>query len=531
MTRSLEVNYVPSPTMLRFHQSMALIRILLGPLGSGKSAAACMEIFRLATKMPPCKDGIRHSRACFIRDSDANLRKTTVRTWLKWFPEDVSKNGLSGLTKVNWSSPMSMRLNFKLTDNTWVDCEILCVYQACEQDAENLKSLELTWIYFNELNNIPEASLTMGRSRIKRYPSMDDLMPNPDGSIPKVRWGIIADSNMVPDDHWIYEKAEVSKPKGWEFFRQPPALFCRTDAAGKKWYTPNRGQKLAQGIPPAENIEHLHDGWKYYLDQVPGNSDEFIKVNLMAEYGTVKCGKPVFPDYSDMIHYRDVEIPFDRSKVLFISFDWGCTPTCSFGQLSDTGQARAIDEVCGKDMCIEVLWDSILRAKLVNEYGWGRGTKIFATGDPWGGRQSNQVTGMTCIQYLKSQGLEVIPSRVKSPVELRSAVDYFIHRNAGNNEPGMMLSNKVKMLRKGFCGWYFYKRIEAHKDSVYQDEPSKNSYSHVMDAWQQNCHAMRFPDLYDISTRVTIYDQYGNGLDCDGKPVPKKPSINMAGLI
>ena len=95
-----------------------------GPSRKRKSAAACVEIFRLATKMPPCKDGIRHSRACFIRDSDANLRKTTVRTWLKWFPEDVSKNGLSGLTKVNWSSPMSMRLNFKLPDNTWVDCEI-----------------------------------------------------------------------------------------------------------------------------------------------------------------------------------------------------------------------------------------------------------------------------------------------------------------------------------------------------------------------------------------------------------------------
>lgn len=533
MKNNIVLNYVPLPTVKKFHEAREMIRILLGPLGSGKSAGSCVDVFWQMIHVPVCRDNVRHSRWAFIRDSDANIRKTTVKTWLKWFPEDVQKNGMSGLTRVNWASPMSMRVNFELPDKTWVDAEVLCVYQSCEADAENLRSLELTGAYCNELNNIPQASFQMLRSRIRRFPSKDDIMPLPDGTVPEPRWCIIADSNMVPDDHWIYEMAEIRKPKGWAFFKQPPAFFYKgmDPKTGKHLYTPNMGQKIAQGIPPAENIDHLNGGWKYYTDQISGSDHDWVRVNLMAEYGTVKFGKPVYADYSDRIHYLGNRIPFDRTKTLFLGFDWGNTPSVAFGQLGSNGQAMAIDEVCGKDMCLEVLWETILRPKLVNEYGWGRGTQILAVGDPWGGGQRNQVTGNTCIQYLASQGLTVIPSRVKSPTELRAAVDYFIHRMAGK-EPGMMLSDRVPTLRKGFCGWYFYKRIESHRDKVYQDEPAKNSYSHIQDGWSEVCHAMRFPDLYDVSSsnKATLYDQYGNQIDASGTVIPKKPSVNMAGL-
>ena len=63
-------------------------RGIRGPVGSGKSVACSIEIFRRALLQEPDKSGKRKSRWAIIRNTNPQLRTTTIKTWLDWFPEE-----------------------------------------------------------------------------------------------------------------------------------------------------------------------------------------------------------------------------------------------------------------------------------------------------------------------------------------------------------------------------------------------------------------------------------------------------------
>ena len=63
-------------------------RGIRGPVGSGKSVACCVEVFRRALSRIKNDEGIRKSRWAIIRNTNPQLRTTTIKTWLDWFPEN-----------------------------------------------------------------------------------------------------------------------------------------------------------------------------------------------------------------------------------------------------------------------------------------------------------------------------------------------------------------------------------------------------------------------------------------------------------
>ena len=50
--------------------------------------------------------------------------------------------------------------------------------------------------------------------------------------------------------------------------------------------------------------------------------------------------------------------------------------------------------------------------------------------------------------------------------------------------PGLQISPKCTMLRKGMGGGYNYKRVQVSGDDRFHDKPDKNKYSHVCEAAQ-----------------------------------------------
>lgn len=527
--KKLDIKYVcTAPTLMRFHASPEYVRVAMGPLGSGKTVAAVEEIFMMAMEMPPCKDNVRRSTAAFIRDSAPNLSSTTMKTWLERFPEDVSKN-YGGITRVNWSNPMEMEVTLPLPDGTLMNLLIYCRHQACDADAENLKSLNLSFAFVNEANVIPKASIDMLIGRVGRFPSKDDLMIDPATGEPyKPRFGIVMDTNMPPDDHYLYKFAEERTPKGWAFFKQPPAMFADMGPNGRMRYRPNKGQKVALGVMPAENINNLNEGWDYYAKQIAGKTHDWIRVFIMAEYGSIMTGLPVYPAYSDLIHYRNEVIPFDKTKTLFLGFDWGLHPSVVFVQMSDKGQLQVIDEIDGGQvkMGLEAMWKATIRPKLVNDYGWGKGTQIFAIGDPAVGK--SQVDENTCTKYLASQGLTVRPCHTNAQGERMGAVDHFLRQLVSEGQPAIILSNKCQRLRKGFCGGYFFERKEQCRDEVYKGTPKDNSFTHIQDCLQYVCHAIKNPEQYNIQWRNHNADMFGGMATTSTRPTC--PPLNMAGM-
>ena len=53
-----------------------------------------------------------------------------------------------------------------------------------------------------------------------------------------------------------------------------------------------------------------------------------------------------------------------------------------------------------------------------------------------------------------------------------------------DGQPGLLISPKCRITRKGMAGGYAYKRIQVVGDERYHDKPNKNRFSHPCEAGQ-----------------------------------------------
>jgi len=82
MAEKKVIDYTALPTLEQFHCSDAEVRMIMGPIGSGKSVGCCIEVYARATKQKPSKDGIRRSRWAIVRNCyDKETELLTENGW------------------------------------------------------------------------------------------------------------------------------------------------------------------------------------------------------------------------------------------------------------------------------------------------------------------------------------------------------------------------------------------------------------------------------------------------------------------
>ena len=98
------LTYKPDGDVIKqFMKDTSFFRGLRGPVGSGKSVSCCVEILRRALEQKPSEDGIKRSRWAVIRNTNPQLKTTTIKTWLDWFPEQT-------WGKFTWSVPYTHKI-------------------------------------------------------------------------------------------------------------------------------------------------------------------------------------------------------------------------------------------------------------------------------------------------------------------------------------------------------------------------------------------------------------------------------------
>ena len=421
------------PTIKKFWGSDRFQRLLLGPFGSGKSSGCVQEICRRASTQTPASDGVRRTRWAVIRNSYPQLRDTTIRTVLDWYPPGVwgKYSSLDHTYKMAWAMP----------DDTEVSCELLFRALDRPDQVSNLLSLELTGAWVNEAREIPMAIWDALQGRVGRYPSFRD-----EGC----KWfGVFGDSNPPDDDHWIYTTFEEDTPENAAIFKQPSG----------------RSKK-------AENIDNLPPG--YYDNLASGKGDDFIRVYVDGDYGFVKEGKPVFPEYNDTMHCREFEV--SRYPV-YRGWDFGLSPACVFTQLQPNGQWRIFDEVVATRMGARALGEEVIR------YTNQKYPNIHIDGD-YGdpaGMQASQTDERTCFQILRSMDIGIETGEQSIERRLDAVRSRFMRMVDG--EPAVLVHPRCKTLRKGFRGGYKYRRLQVSGER-FSDKPDKDGFSHPMDALQ-----------------------------------------------
>ena len=445
--------YKPNSTLARFHNDdFNFIRGVMGPIGSGKSLGMCMEIFYRSFKQEPDKNGVRKTRWAVVRQSYPELRSTTLKTWTDWFPDHICH--------ITYTAPITGNLDYRLPDGTQVDCEIYFLALDNPKDAKKVLSLELTGAWINEAREISPTVLDAITGRVGRYPKKADA---------KITWsGIIMDTNPPDNDHWWYKMAEEVQPKGWKFYRQPPALL----KINNQWVD----------NPRAENIENLDLGYEYYKRLIPGKKDEWIKVYVQGDYGIIMDGKPVYPEFNDIKHVSLDTLKPMRGLSLILGFDFGLTPACAIGQLTPKGKLMILDEKISENMGIRQFGMEVIKPMLANDY---TGMNYVAWCDP-AGKQRTQTDESTCVQELEKLGITVQPAPTNLFVPRREAVAYYLNRMV-DGEPAFIISRKCNHIRKAFQGGYMYERVQVKGDDRFKDAPVKNTYSHISDALQYLC--------------------------------------------
>ena len=72
--------YKPDGDVLKsFMKDDTFFRGIRGPVGSGKSVGCCVEVFRRALAQQKNDEGIRRSRWAIIRNTNPQLRTTTIK--------------------------------------------------------------------------------------------------------------------------------------------------------------------------------------------------------------------------------------------------------------------------------------------------------------------------------------------------------------------------------------------------------------------------------------------------------------------
>lgn len=442
----IDYTYQHAPTLLEFHECKKRVKAVLGPFGSGKSSACVMEIFQNGLAQAPMPDKVRRTRWLVVRNTYRQLKDTTMRTVFDWFPP----HALGSYNETNHTYMMKM----PLSDGTVAEIEWLFRALDDPEHVRNLLSLEVTGAWLNEYREIPKVIFDGVDGRIDRFPAKKD-----GGCTYPV---IIMDSNPPDFDHWTYKMFEedvhsdIDLAAKVQLFRQPSGL-----------------------SDMAENLPFLADN--YYKNLSVGKDSDWVKVYVEAEYGYVKSGKPVYKNYSDILHRAPKTIDVVKSVPIIIGMDFALNPSAVFCQYTPSGSFNVLRELIGENMPLRTFIQQMLRPVVSSYYPRMR---LIVCGDPAGVARS-QTDGSTCYQELAAAGLIARPARTNSFQARFGAVDSLLTR-LSEGKAMFQLDPSCVMLHKGFLGEYkfpeVYSRIQ--RDTITQDTPLKNLYSHPHDALQ-----------------------------------------------
>lgn len=419
------------PTVSAFMRSGAFVRVILGPVGSGKSTGCLMEIIRRACEQERSPaDGLRHTRWAIVRQTLQQIKQTVLKEFYTWV------------------EPIT---TFKVSENTIylsfddVRAEIHLIPLDDEQDQRRLLSLQLTGAWVNEFPEIDPAIIPSLCGRLGRYPSKAQGGPT---------WhGLIMDGNFPNEGGEWHKLLEENLPPDYDLFKQPGG---RT--------------------PYAENVENLVPG--YYERLARGQSPEWVKRYVDAQYGNDPSGSAVFRDsYTHEFHSMPELMPIP-GRPLIVGQDFGRDPWSVICQLDHRGRFLVLEEVEGTNVGLEQHIALNLRPRLYDKRYTG--LPVAVIGDPSGVAKSS-LYEETSFDMLKREGFVAFPAPTNDLDPRLRAVESFLLQQVGGKAVFLVDRSRCPTIVQGLRGGYRFSKMKGGRR---KPTPDKNAYSHPMDALQ-----------------------------------------------
>lgn len=454
----MSVNFTPVPSTVAYMQGSLFQNFIVGPLGSTKTTASIMKVLYEASQVAAGTDGIRRSRYAIVRNTRQQLFDSTIKDWLKWFPD-----GQAG-------SFLKTDMTFHLRVGN-VHSEVMFRGLDDSNDVRRLLSLQLTGAFMDEFREINSEIFNALTGRLGRYPDAVIVPHRPS-------WGL--DKKGNPIQGCVNDKGESMK-RIWGS-TNPPDM----DTFWHKHlteYDPATVQVSLQpgGLDQRADWVHLLPT-DYYEDLMVGKTEDWIDVYVHGKWGKSLSGKPVFRSFVYDTHVaKDTLRPMrTETRPLIIGFDFGLNPSAVICQLDMFGRLMVLDAITSEGMGVLRFIQTKLRPTLTTARF--QGLPIIVVGDP-AGAQRAQTDERSCFDILKQEGFKVMPARTNSLIARIAAVDAYLMRQV-EGVSGVIIDPCAKVLIGAMRGGYRYK---IKKNGELEDAPEKNDYSHIADALQYAC--------------------------------------------
>lgn len=432
--------YTPSPTiaqlMLTYQQRR--VNLLLGPIGGGKTTGIIMLLIMIAQSQAPDAAGIRRTRFGVARNTRPQLRDSVLKSVFDWLPPN-------GSSIVWMETDMTLKLNYKLPDDTYVKSEWMFRALDDERDAARLLSVEYTVVWLSEFREIPFALLTDVLSRTGRYPAVAD------GGA--TYHGVLAESNFPTRGSDWHRYLELDGSEISQVFKQPSGV-----------------------SPEAENTQFLKPD--YYSVLMESATPGWIQAHILCEYPDSLDGKSVYGqtfDYSR--HVADQPLfPVGRGSnapTLLMGVDQGRSPAAVFAQTQPDGRLFVLRELYASNVSMTTFARQWIVPFVAEHFP---GMPILAVIDP-AGTFKGQANDQTPAEALEANGFRVIPAPTNKIDRRLGAVDkLFLHYN------GILISPECPVLINGLAADY---RFETKKNGELETVPEKkHPISDVQDGLQ-----------------------------------------------
>lgn len=460
--RGAQIYEPDGATLERYLRSVARVRLMQGPRGSGKSSASSVALMMNAQMQAPSSaDGVRRTRFYAVRNTFDELQRTTLQTWRGLFPETV-------YGPVKGTRPMVH--NIRVRD---IEMEVIFLAMDDPEDVRKLLSAEATGIWLNEFRELPRKVLDEVDAVIGRYPNKQMA---PGGCS---RPMLVGDTNAPDENHWFAmlsgqvpippntgedERRRLIKPDTWEIFLQPPAMLEVKDAEGNV-----SGHVMN---PAAENVRWLPDG--YYELMVKGKDKTWIGVNVLNRPGTDRKGQPVHPQFRRDRHVAKNLLAAVPGHPIMIGVDFGRTPAAALGQRVFE-RWRILRELTTRNMGAKE-FAGILKRLLAEEYP---GFSYSIWGDP-AGEHLAEADDISPFLMFRAAGLRIMPAPTNDPTIRRAALDELLTSSVDGAERFMVSPNCTLLISALDGGFRFEDTRGA--EGVMKPAPVKDFYSHVAEA-------------------------------------------------
>ncbi len=438
-----EINFEVIESLDDFFYSDKFISLAVGPVGSTKTTAGIMKILHHAAQMAPDKNGVRKSRAIWVRNTREQLRDTSIPDFLKWIPDGV----MGSFLKTEY------KFVIKVGD---IECEVLFRGLDDANDVRRLLSLQASFFVFDEFREIHPDIYNAAQGRVGRYP---DKMMNgvgcktDDGRANAHLWGM----TNPPDQDTFWEELLTDPPENVHVTIQPSGL-----------------------SPEADWVQFLPDD--YYDNLAQGKTEDWIDVYIHAQFGKSLSGKPVFRAFDRSTHIAKKEIkPISDDSPILIGVDAGLTPAAVVGQVIFDGRVIVYDALTSEDMGALRFVREKLKPLLANKFP-GRNYLVII--DP-AAFQRVQTDERTVADIYKNEGFHVKPAKTNSIAARLAAVESFMTRTVDGKSGLLLDPESCGMLVQALAGKYRYK---INSKGVKDESPEKSHpWSDVADAFQYLC--------------------------------------------